>query len=136
VTERDDQKLRAFFREVHEQIDPPAPPYGSVIRPGRGASPVRAVATLARVGATLARTLGVLVVSGALLLVMRGWSMRDPGDDEAMRLASELGKWEAPTDFLLQTPGIELLQSPPQFGAGTDELPGDRPDLIPEEVSR
>jgi hypothetical protein len=127
VTERDELKLRAFFREVHESIDPPAPPFGSVIRPRRGTSP-------ARVAAALVRVLGVILVAGALLLVWRGRPARAPGGDEAMRLASELGAWEAPTDFLLQTPGIEWLRSAPRFGAGMEEPPGDPPGVRPEEV--
>jgi len=135
VTERDDQRLRELFREIHEEINPPAPPYASVIRPGRSARPAR-IAPPTRVGAALARAFGLVVVAGALFLVMRGTAVRPPGDVEAMRLASELSSWEAPTDFLLQTPGLEFLQSPPRFGAGREELPGDLSKPIQEEVLR
>ncbi len=127
MTERDDRRLQAFFRDLHEEIDPPVPPYGSVIRPGRSAPPARA-------GAALALALGLALVAGVLLLVMRGRPTRAPGGDEAMRLASELSRWQAPTDFLLETPGIEFLQSPPRFGAGKEELPGDPKDLLQKEV--
>jgi len=141
MTERDDQKLRAFFREIHEPIDPPAPPYASMIHPDRGAlsarvAPPARVTSAAPVGAALARAFGLVVVAGALLMVMREWSMRVPGDAEATRLAAEMSSWEAPTDFLLQTPGIEFFESSPRFGAGTEELPGDESSPTQEEVLR
>ena len=127
MTERDDRRLRAFFRDLHEAIDPPVPPYASLARPGRSAPP-------ARFGATLARALTLALIAGALLLVVRGPATRAPDGDEAIRLASQLSHWWAPTDFLLETPGIEYLQSPPTFGAGTEALPGDPTDSTQEEI--
>ncbi len=127
MTERDDRRLCAFFRDLHEKIDLPVPPYASVAHPGRSARP-------ARFSATLARVLILALVAGVLLLVVRGHATRAPGGDEATRLASQLSHWKAPTDFLLETPGIEYLQSPPTFGVGTEALPGDPNDSTQEEA--
>ena len=127
MTEHDDRRLCAFFRDLHENIDMPVPPYALVARPGRGARS-------ARFGATLARALTLALVAGVLLLVVRGHARRAPGGDEATLLASQLSHWKAPTDFLLETPGIEYLQSPPTFGAGTEALPGDPDDSTKKEA--
>jgi hypothetical protein len=51
-----------------------------------------------------------------------------------MRLAMALGEWEAPTDFLLRTPGLEFFQSPPRFGAGSGMMSGGRWDLIDTDL--
>ena len=129
MTEGDDRRLRALFRDLHEESDPPAPPYAAVARAGRGAR-------RARSGATLARLFAMALIAGVLLLVVRGLTTRAPGDDEAIRLASQMTRWEAPTDFLLETPGVEYLQTPPTFGAGAEALPGDSTDPTQEEAPR
>lgn len=127
MTERDDRRLRDFFRDLHEEIDPPVPPYASVARSGRSARP-------ARFGASLARALSLALIAGVLLLAVHRLATRAPGGDEAIHLASQLSHWESPTDFLLETPGIEYLQSAPTFGAGTEALPGDPTDSTQEEA--
>ena len=124
----DDRRLRGFFRDLHEEMDREIPPYATLIRPAR--SP-----RSARLRVALAGAFVTVVVAGALLLVMHGRSARGP-DDGAMRLASQLDHWEAPTDFLLQTPGLEYLQSPPRFGMGEGQLPGDPQNVIQKEATR
>ncbi len=36
--------------------------------------------------------------------------------DQAVRSATSITEWKAPTDFLLETPGSELLRTVPQIG--------------------
>jgi hypothetical protein len=124
MTGNDDSRLRAFFRELHEEIDAAVPDFDSVVRPVSPRHP----------GAAIVRALALALAAGALLLAVRVWPRRAPAGDEAMRLAAALGRWEAPTDFLLRTPGAEFLESPPRFGAANESMSGDPMDLIQEEV--
>ncbi len=131
MTDRDDRKLRAFFREAHERLDSPPPPFAGLIRPvsETGSAPARRAAT------AIAAAIALVVVAGVLLLVMRG-RLSSVRDDDALRLAADLGHWEAPTDFLLQTPGIEFFRETPRFGVSIDELSGVTTLPTPEEIIR
>ena len=126
MTGNDDVRLRAFFRELHEERGTTVPDFAPLTRP---AAPRRG-------GATIGRALALALAAGALLLVVRAWPRRAPADDEAMRLAAALGRFEAPTDFLLLTPGVEFLQSPPSLGGANESISGDSTDLLQEEVSQ
>jgi hypothetical protein len=131
VSEGEDRRLREFFRALHDEAEPPVPSYGSLVRPGgTRVAPRRR----RRPGTALAGTLGLVLAALVLLLAVRWRGPRAPGGDEAMRLASEIGAWRAPTDFLLRTPGVEFLQSAPRFGTALEGMAGDRTDLIQEEV--
>ena len=126
MTDHDDRKLRAFFRAAHERLDPTPPPLAGLIRPTTAAPTRRPVAALAAAAA-------LVLVSGALWLIMQsGPSM--VRDDEALRLAAELSDWEAPTDFLLQTPGIEFFREAPHFGAPIDRLPDEMTRPTAKEI--
>ena len=129
MTDPDRRRLSAFFRAWHEENDPPSPPYGAVARPDRPPRP-------APRRAAFATMLAVVLAAALVVPLLRGRLTRAPDDDEALRFASDLGRWEAPTDFLLATPGSEWLQSSPRFGVGPETLPGDRPILNSEEAFR
>jgi hypothetical protein len=126
MTQNDDVRLRAFFRELHEGPGTAVPDFASLARP----------VAPRRDGALIGRALALALAAGAVLLMVRAWPGRSPADDEALRLASALGRWEAPTDFLLKTPGVEFLRSSPRFGLATESMSGDSTDLLQEEVSR
>lgn len=113
--ESGDQELRALFREAHEQLDPPAPPLAGLLRPVTGPTPRYAPGYPRWPSTAIASAVILLLVSAALWLVLKVGPSADR-HDEAFRLASELGDWEAPTDFLLQTPGIEFFEEAPRFG--------------------
>jgi hypothetical protein len=53
-------------------------------------------------------------VAAMLFVVLRPPPQTDL--DELLVLAQELEEWEAPLDFLLETPGIELLEADLSFG--------------------
>ena len=128
MNERDGRKLRTFFREIHERFDPPAPPFAGLIRSaseGRRPRPWR-------VGVAIAAAASFLVGAVSIALIMHGGFRSVPGDDDLLSLAAELSHWEAPTDFLLHTPGIEYLHASPSFGTSTEALPGDDEMLMPE----
>jgi hypothetical protein len=135
--ERD--RLRALFRELHDE-DLPAPGYSSLTAagaPAASASTARPVRTFARAAWALAAATAAV----AVLLALRGGSVLHPtesgrtpsSEDETLRLAASLTAWEAPTDFLLSTPGSEFLQSAPRLGSGTEDLSGDGQDLLQNE---
>jgi hypothetical protein len=122
------ERLRGLFRELHAD-DPPAPDYRSL-----AAAPARPVR--ARRVARVAWAAAAAVAAGAILLAL---SLRQrpapapapaPAEDEMLRLAASLSDWEAPTDFLLSTPGAEFLQSAPRLGTGAETLSGDPTDLL------
>jgi hypothetical protein len=132
------EHLKKFFGDLHEADDPPAPPYRSLIRATDSQAGIPPVRTAPLPGALVALTRGLAlaVTVGALLLALRGGSRPTPGDDEALRLATSLGEWQAPTDFLLQTPAAEFLRSAPRLGTGTESVAGDHTDLIETEVTQ
>jgi len=118
------ERLRDLFRELHAD-DPPAPDYRSL-----SAAPARPVR--ARRAARVAWAAAAAVAAGAVLLAL---SLRQrptpaPAEDEMLRLAASVSDWEAPTDFLLSTPGAEFLQSAPRLGTGAETLSGDPTDLL------
>jgi hypothetical protein len=90
-------------------------PAGAVVR-----APLRPAA-----GTWAAAAMVLLAAGLGLWLSWLGW----PGDvrsrrrEVAAREARTLSSWVAPTDFLLDTPGIELLRSTP-------EIPGPLPSTI------
>ena len=66
-----------------------------------------------------ARRLGrpalALAAAAAVLLVIALLSLREPASSVPVPPITE---WRSPTDFLLQTPGREVLETLPRFGEG------------------
>jgi hypothetical protein len=124
------ERLRRLFRELHED-DPPAPEYRSLAA-GDGSSHVARPRPGRRVVARAAWAAAAAAAAGAVILALslRGRPAPAPGEDEMLRLAASLRNWEAPTDFLLTTPGAEFLQSAPRLGTKAETLSGDRTDLL------
>lgn len=117
MNERD--RLRGIFHEMH-QADPVAPEYRSLAaRPSRPARPP--------IVARAAWAAAAVVAAGVLILAVR--APNPPDEDATLRLAASLGAWEAPTDFLLVTPGAGFLESAPRLGNGAG-LSGDPADLL------
>jgi hypothetical protein len=101
-----DLDLRRRYEEVREEEQRVAPPFGASLR-RRPEPALRRWAPLA-VAALLLIVIGTLAVFS-----MR--SRREPftaGDRIAARAIAD---WHPPTDFLLRTPGRELLTSTPSI---------------------
>jgi hypothetical protein len=100
----DDEDLRRAFAELRRADAQGAPSYEAVM--ARAARP--RPAALAPV---LASALGVGAVIAALAV---GLAIRwtPPPSPSPVAMAA----WTAPTDFLLRTPGSEILGSVPRFG--------------------
>lgn len=105
-----DLDLRERFAALRREVEAHTPPLALPEAPLPRARPLPAWAAAAAVAA---------VIVGALWL-LRGRDVRGTPDLGQQLLAS--AQWVAPTDFLLETPGRELLRGVPGFGTGRDEL--------------
>ena len=147
-----DDRLRRVFHEMHD-ADMPAPAYespdaatdasaasASTARPVRKPAVGRPVRTPA-FARRAAWAFAAAAAGCAVLLALRAGGLlppapdapTTPGEDETVQLAASLTTWEAPTDFLLTTPGAEFLQSGPRLGTGTETLSDDPGDLLQKE---
>jgi hypothetical protein len=139
----DDERLRAVFHEMHA-ADMPAPAYESpdvaTDAPAASASTARPVRNPSFASArtpAVARAawaFAAAVAACAVVLALRDGAPA-PGEDETLQLVASLATWEAPTDFLLTTPGAAFLQSGPRLGAGTEMLSDDPGDLLQNETN-
>ncbi|HEX3552469.1 MAG TPA: hypothetical protein VIA62_04485 [Thermoanaerobaculia bacterium] len=101
----DDQELVAAFAALRREEREQCPPFAEVMRRDRSRSrrsesPRRPRQSWAAAAATL------LVV----LAVLAAWlGLRTPGARLPSGGAPSLAEWRSPTDFLLETPGREIL---------------------------
>jgi hypothetical protein len=117
----DDRDLREHFARQRSEEARDAPGFAQVWAAAqeRGRRPRRGRLTLLTAGAVAAAV--------AMLLL---WRPSPPPPPPSASASPSLGRWRAPTDFLLQTPGRELLSGLPAFGRG---WPGPRdPSPKPE----
>jgi hypothetical protein len=113
---RSDDELRARFAELRRLEAETAPAFGALWR--RAASAPRRL-----LPAPVAAVLTVLALA-ALAVIVRPWDrMRGaaPAARET-RTAPLITAWRSPTDFLLHTPGEEVLTTTPSFGSGLPPL--------------
>jgi hypothetical protein len=89
-----DEKLRRAFRELREREASSPPSFRDLTHPRR--MPHRRRLWIARVAV-------LLLVIGALLIPFT----KKPAPSESV------GDWKSPTDFLLESPATELLESTP-----------------------
>ena len=108
----EDRDLARLFEELRRADEASAPPLKDVLqrkRAGRGAPGRSAFLRVA--------TLAALLVAAALVAVLVRWPAGETAEREP---PVTLAQWKSPTDWLLRTPGSELL----------DELPK-LPDSVP-----
>lgn len=91
-----DDDLRQSLREAHRADHPP--PLHAILSRGRRGSPRR-------------RWLAIPALAAVALAVVLLWPRRPPPPGLALGGAV----WTAPTDFLLDLPGGELLRETPRF---------------------
>ncbi|HVG90408.1 MAG TPA: hypothetical protein VNB54_02860 [Alphaproteobacteria bacterium] len=97
-----DDTLRRRFAALRREEDPQAPEFGTLWKSRAGAR--------RRQARWFATAVCMLVALLALLWIRS--AQRRP-DEKAVASITE---WKAPTDFLLETPGRELLRTVPQIG--------------------
>ncbi len=113
------QRLKAFFSEVHAAETPPPLERLLAGRKHPGA-PIWKWATTIAVLA--------LLVGWAVWAVRLGSGARAPEASPAeLALARSLSDWQAPLDFLLETPGSELVHSLPRLSEDWIRLPEVKP---------
>ncbi len=123
------EKLQEFFAEVHAGDIPP--PFKKLIRSRARRQPlVWKWATAAALGFAL----------------LGGWALRDlvsetpfaapPASSAELALARSLSKAETPLDFLLVTPGSDLLGAPPRLTGDWDHLPRIDSEHVSERKER
>lgn len=109
----DDSRLRDLFREAREADEASAPVFRAIPRrrPISRRWPEYMTASL--------------VAALALVVALLVWPKVDTSPREPTPTAADVPRfeeWTAPTDFLLETPGRELLSSTPVIGAAAPEF--------------
>ncbi len=108
-SDREREMLREVLAEGHRASGRRTPPFAALWArataeagsPHRARRPVLAVAAVA----------AVLVLAATITL----WNVQRQSQGElerAMTIATAVGEWQAPLDFLLETPGREWLETP------------------------
>jgi hypothetical protein len=122
----DDRDLRDLFARLRESDRRLAPDCERLLQRARRQSPPR----LALAGAGLA-----VAVMAAALLVMTRLADKPDGDAVTSSIPTSITYWRAPTDFLLDTPGRDLLRTIPGIGlmstSATTAVPGAAPAAAP-----
>ncbi|HEY2292680.1 MAG TPA: hypothetical protein VGM86_18420 [Thermoanaerobaculia bacterium] len=102
MTPEDDRALAAAFADLRREEERRTPPFDEVVRRGR-TRPARATGLLGARPLWLAAAFAL-----AALGVWLGVRTREPRPPAVPPLA----EWHSPTDFLLATPGRDLLAVP------------------------
>jgi hypothetical protein len=103
MTSEDDRELAEAFARLRRDEEARTPPFAAVVRRGRARSS-RGPRFLP------ARPLGL---AAAVLLVALGvWLGVRAREPRPAAAVPPLAEWRSPTDFLLATPGRDLLASP------------------------
>jgi hypothetical protein len=97
----DDRDLHERFAELRRQDTASTPEFAALSRQ--------------RVRRRKSRALFRLVIAGACVLVI-AFALARYHSRPAAKSVPSLSEWRSPTDFLLQTPGRELLISVPRLG--------------------
>jgi hypothetical protein len=101
----DDRDLRHRFAELRRKDRTNAREFSSCLhRAGRRAKPIPLSVWVA-----VSAGLAVMIAAGAMLVPRSG--RRNTGSPE-----TSITEWKSGTDFLLRTPGLELLQTIPRIG--------------------
>ena len=104
----DDERLRNLFRDADRAQRAGAPPFAGLLRISRE-----------RPRRNDAYRVGLLAAAASILLAgLVIHSLRDsrPATSPPDSFYSSV-RWEGPTDFLLETPGKEILDTTPRIGA-------------------
>lgn len=118
----DDRELRKLFAQLKDEDRGHTPSFRA---------PVMKVASRWILPARVALAAAIVVIAVVL-------ARPDQTPRTAMRPAVDLGTtaWRSPTDFLLNTPGSELLRSVPSVGSPDDWTPMSPRGSAPAESTR
>lgn len=100
-----DRELAAAFSALRREEQESLPPFADVVRRGRARA--RRSAAPRRPRRLWAAAAATVLVALAALAAWLG--PRTPGQRSPAAEASSLAEWRSPTEFLLETPGREIL---------------------------
>lgn len=111
MNQKEDKRLRKLFEEVRRKVQDSTPSFRQTWRAAQSRRlPERSGSGFLRFAAV-----SVLVLAVGISLYMVGrvffQAVIVPYQERS------LSQWKAPTDFLLRTPGMEILQSVPTFSS-------------------
>ena len=111
-----DDDLRDRFAALRREEEPQAPEFAALL-PGMAGRSRR------RDGRRILGATALVIIAAAVILWLRPAppaTRQEPG-----RPAASLTQWRAPTDFLLETPGRDMLRTVPAIGVwqGYIEVP-------------
>src|SRR5438552_10473970 len=110
-----DTDIRERFRKTHEYHQTPAPSFREIVERPRPSQRRRELRTVPLLAATLVLA-AVIGVGGYLAWHQKPQFLPVDGD------ISAFSKWRSPTDFLLKTPGGELLKTTPVIPSGLPDF--------------
>lgn len=115
--DRDREIMRQVFEVVHEETAGAAPRFEEVVSRGRARAGRAGWA-----GPTRWAAAGLAATAAVTLVLAIGVSDRAPdgGSTWTPENLAAFQDWEAPLDFLLDTPGREWLGATPEWGAAAD----------------
>ena len=104
MMERDDHHVKQVYEALRREDAAATPPFAATI----------AAARARRMARPRRRALGLAAVIVVVAVVVV--SLRRERDGVRLEIDLATVRWQAPTDFLLNLPGDELLRSVPQLG--------------------
>ncbi len=117
----DDCELAERFAELRQEVQRAPPPFDPRAYRGAGRR-------------TSARTtwIAMALAAAALLIVAVDVTRRRASPMPSVAVDLDATHWRAPTDFLLATPGVELLRDIPELGTSSPWLADPYPSHSPE----
>jgi hypothetical protein len=125
----DDSDLRKLFQEAREADEASAADFHTI---RRRAAEGQATSRRLRWGLIALPAAAALAVGLGLLVAGRGSDTPSPEAVPSEVSALTLDEWTAPTDFLLETPGRELLGQFPPIGASIPNVSVTDPSTTPK----
>ena len=119
-----DPELKQLFTDLRRQDERRAPSFGSTCHTAlerQSATPAGAPRFLRL--AVPAALIVVAVVTSSLVI-----GRKNSGSQAALTLSFAIAEWQSPTDFLLRTPGDELMRTLPELRVTAPETLPSQPE--------
>jgi len=114
--ERERQEVAGWFRQLRQADEQGAPSFEDVLNTARRRAARRPAQRLYLQLAVVA-TLVLFLALPALW-----WQMRRQAARHSAIQAASISQWKSPTDFLIETPGRNLLKTVPRIGDGLIDM--------------
>lgn len=117
-----DEQLQRRIADLRREDERRAPQFTSLWR-GRQRKPQRGIRRL-------------IAAAGAVIVLAGLFGLRAVRPGSENTTVASITEWKAPTDFLLETPGRDLLRTVPEIGGwnGFERMPG--PETTPSPAEK